>query len=162
MSATAAPISPERFAQAIEDLPLANLHLKASELRNSIAHLLSSNEQLQSYAEEGDQDCMDAIHENEEVLVRLRERVALLRREVERRGFRWGDAEAEDKENKNGDTVMVNGGEELGQGDAGANGAPERGAVNGGGRGGSLGDAELERRLRERMEQDEEDDGLHI
>lgn len=161
MSATAAPISHERFAQAIEDLPLANLHLKASELRNSIAHLLSSNEQLQPYAEEDDQDCMDAIHENEEVLVRLRERVALLRREVERRGFRWGDAEVEDRENKNGDTVMVNGGEEPEQGGTGAHGEPERRAVNGGGRGGSLGDAELERRLRERMEQDEED-GLHI
>jgi uncharacterized small protein (DUF1192 family) len=161
MSATAAPISLERFALAIEDLPLANLHFKASELRNSIAHLLSSNEQLQPYAEEGDQDCADAIQENEEVLVRLRERIALLRREVERRGYRWDDAEVEDKEDVRGD-AGAGGGEALGHGEASANGGPERGAMNGGGRGGSLTDEELGRRLREQMEQDEEEDGLHI
>lgn len=162
MSATAAPISPERFALAIEHLPLANLHLKASELRNSIAHLLYSNEQLEPYAQEGDQDCMDAIRENEEVLVRLRERIALLRREVERRGFRWGDAEVADKEDMLGDIPAANGGEGIGHGNARANGAPEMHTVNGGGRGGSLTDEELERRLREQMAQDEDDDGLHI
>ena len=162
MSGTAAPISAERFALAIEDLPLANLHLKASELRNSVAHLLYSNEQLQSYADEGDRDCLDAIHENEQVLARLRERIALLRREVERRGFRWEDAEVEERHDKPGETTVINGGGQLGQVEAGANGAPERGVVNGGGRGGSLSDEELERRLREQMEQDEEDNGLHI
>lgn len=80
---------------------------------------------------------------------------------MERRGYRWDDAEVEDKENVRGD-AGAGGGEGLGHGDASANGVPERGVVDGGGRGGSLTDGELRRRLREQMERDEEEDGLHI
>lgn len=91
MSASATPIPPERFAEAILDLPLANLHFKAAEIRNSVAHLESSNSQLQSFADEGDKVCIDAIKENEQTMMRMAERILLLRREVERRGFQWGE-----------------------------------------------------------------------
>ncbi|KLU84036.1 hypothetical protein MAPG_03083 [Magnaporthiopsis poae ATCC 64411] len=51
MSSDALPISPARFAEAIKDLPLSALHLEVLELRNSIAHLDYSNEQLRPFAE---------------------------------------------------------------------------------------------------------------
>ncbi|SPQ18847.1 34627e8b-f2c2-4524-abe1-f4479ed8da0a [Thermothielavioides terrestris] len=51
MSADSVPITPARFAAALKDLPLSSLHLKLLELRNSIAHLDYSNEQLRPYAE---------------------------------------------------------------------------------------------------------------
>ena len=95
MSIEATPISPVRFAEALKDLPLSTLHLKAAELRNSIAHLDYSNEQLQPFADgtEGgsgpDQDCLDAIKENEVVIQRMLERIALLKEEVEHRGSSW-------------------------------------------------------------------------
>ncbi|KAI9839862.1 MAG: hypothetical protein M1819_000054 [Sarea resinae] len=161
MSSNAAPISPAAFATAIQDLPLSNLHNKASELRNSIAHLHSSNLQLRPYADEGDQDCLDAVRENEEVIQRMVGRIALLRREVEKRGFRWDDAEVEEKESRNGDIEMANGvADESGEGRASQTqqpreGGPERRP------GGSLTDEELARRLREQMDEDGED-GVHL
>ena len=89
MSATATPIPPARFAAALRDLPLSSLHAKAAELRNSITHLLSSNEELKPFAEAGDKDCAEAIMENEEVIRRMEERISLLRMEVEGRGMKW-------------------------------------------------------------------------
>jgi hypothetical protein len=95
MSNETTPISPARFAAALKDLPLSTLHLKAAELRNSIAHLDYSNEQLKPFADgtEGgngpDQDCADAIKENEVVIERMLERISLLRGEVEGRGSSW-------------------------------------------------------------------------
>jgi hypothetical protein len=96
MSSEAHPISPSRFASALKDLPLSTLHLKAAELRNSIAHLDYSNEQLKPFADgteggtgEPDQDCVDAIRENEVVIARMTERIRLLREEVEGRGSSW-------------------------------------------------------------------------
>ncbi len=94
MSSEAAPISPARFAAALKDLPLSTLHLKAAELRNSIAHLDYSNEELKPFAEgtdpstngEPDHICIDAIKENEVVIARLQERIELLKAEVESRG----------------------------------------------------------------------------
>ncbi|KAL8387840.1 hypothetical protein RB595_009637 [Gaeumannomyces hyphopodioides] len=108
MSSEALPISPARFAEAIKDLPLASLHLKVLELRNSIAHLDYSNEQLRPFAEGAaaafgqdpaqpphpDRDCADAIAENEAVIARMAERVRLVRTEVERRGCSWAEFEA--------------------------------------------------------------------
>ncbi|TVY16277.1 hypothetical protein LARI1_G003721, partial [Lachnellula arida] len=87
----APPISPSRFASALKDLPLSTLHLKAAELRNSIAHLDYSNEQLKPFAESEppDQDCVDAIRENEVVIARMTDRIRLLRVEVEGRGSSW-------------------------------------------------------------------------
>ena len=98
MSATATPIPPARFAAALRDLPLSSLHAKAAELRNSIAHLLSSNKELKPFAETGDKDCAEAITENEEVIRRMEERISLLRIEVEERGMKWvegGEKETE-------------------------------------------------------------------
>lgn len=51
MSADSLPITPTAFAAALQDLPLSALHLKVLELRNSIAHLDYSNEQLRPFAE---------------------------------------------------------------------------------------------------------------
>ena len=70
MSATALPISPIRFAAAIESLPLDSLHDKAAELCNSLRHLVRSNELLRPLADEGDDDCADAVRENDEVMAR--------------------------------------------------------------------------------------------
>lgn len=123
MSAEARPITPRSFARALKDLSLASLHLKVLEIRNSIAHLRFSNEELRPFAEgrqaplsnggttvDGaehgslpsrasqpsagtdpvpDQDCIDAIRENEVVMERMEERIALIRDEVERRGLPW-------------------------------------------------------------------------
>ncbi|KAI9051103.1 hypothetical protein LZ554_005207 [Drepanopeziza brunnea f. sp. 'monogermtubi'] len=99
MSSEAAPISAARFASALCDLPLSTLHLKAVELRNSIAHLDYSNEQLLPFATGADAstngvpdpDCADAIRENEVVIARQTERIALLRAEVEGRGCSWAE-----------------------------------------------------------------------
>jgi hypothetical protein len=89
------PISPARFAAALQDLPLSSLALKVAELRNSIAHLDYSNEQLKPFAqptspqEQADADCVEAIHENEIVIKRMEERIQLVKTEVERRGASW-------------------------------------------------------------------------
>ncbi|KAG8533401.1 uncharacterized protein KY384_002184 [Bacidia gigantensis] len=89
MSSSAPPISAGRFAEAIEDLPVGNLHTKAAELRNSISHMRSSNEQLQPFADDGDRDCADAILENRQTIRRVEQRMRLLKYEVERRGLPW-------------------------------------------------------------------------
>ena len=58
--------------------------------------LESSNQQLQPFASEGDKDCAEAIEENVAVIGRMKDRVTLLRVEVENRGLRWSEAEVED------------------------------------------------------------------
>lgn len=93
MSSHSTPIDPHRFAEAIQYLPLSNLHLKAAEIRNSIARLESSNRQLQPFADEGDTDCVEAITENLAVIEQMERRISLLKYEVERRGYRWGNEE---------------------------------------------------------------------
>ncbi|KAI1488605.1 hypothetical protein F5X96DRAFT_644614 [Biscogniauxia mediterranea] len=116
MSSETQPINPARFAEAIKELPASSLALKVLELRNSIAHLDYSNAELKPYAEgristleqqegstaqpvEPDQDCVDAIAENEAVIARMQERIELIRAEVEGRGLNWrefqGKAEQE-------------------------------------------------------------------
>ena len=102
MSSRSTPIPAHLFSTAIKDLPLENLHSKATELQNSITHLESSNEQLKPYVDD-DQDCADAIEENKDVITQMENRISLLRLEVERRGFKWGEQEREFKvEAKNG------------------------------------------------------------
>lgn len=98
MSADAAPITPAAFAAAIEDLPLSTLHLKAAELRNSLAHLEYSNAQLEPFAypsplsnEQPDAVCVEAIEENIGVMTRYRERLELLKAEAEKRGVGFGE-----------------------------------------------------------------------
>ncbi|KAK6958231.1 hypothetical protein Daesc_001027 [Daldinia eschscholtzii] len=102
MSSEAQPINPARFAEALKELSAESLALKVLELRNSIAHLDYSNAELKPYAEgreptldqqggtaQPDQDCIDAIAENEAVITRMQERIELIRAEVESRGLSW-------------------------------------------------------------------------
>ena len=157
MSANATPISPARFAAALPDLPLSSIHNKAAELRNSIAHLENSNIQLQSFADEGDADCAEAVRENVEVIGRMKERIDLLKAEVERRGSSWhgGEEKVGEEEKVNGDVDMVDDDVEVGK--AVRNGNP------GAEQGGRIGDEELARRLRERLDaEDEDEDGVHL
>jgi hypothetical protein len=160
MSADARPITPAAFAAALKDLPLSSLRLKVAELRNSIAHLDYSNEQLRPFADgtatavspstsqpqpqpsqsqsqssqhqQGDQDCIDAIRENEEVIERMQERIRLVRAEVEERGFSWAEFQSEE-ERKAEEEAKGEG--ETGRGDGEAerlvNGDGSSTAVNG-------------------------------
>lgn len=105
MSSETLPISPTRFAEALKDLPASSLALKVLELRSSIAHLDYSNAELKPFAEgatptldkrdntsevgQPDQDCKDAMAENEAVIARMQERIELVRAEVEGRGLNW-------------------------------------------------------------------------
>ena len=158
MSSTSAPISAQRFAEAIEELPLANLHLKAAELRNSIAHLESSNQQLQPFVDEGDADFKEAIEENVIVIQRMQQRIQLLQQEVERRGYQWGKNELNIRDSQtDGDRANYDDQEMA----SAAISTTEQGtrSVRG-----SLGDEELARRLRGQLEQDEDmdEDGVHL
>ena len=105
------PITPQAFAAALEDLPVSALHLKVLEIYNSIAHLEYSNEQLRPFAEgiesplgsapgqnnQPDPDCVEAIRENEQVIVRMEERIQLVKNEVERRGLSWTEFERKEE-----------------------------------------------------------------
>jgi hypothetical protein len=104
MSAQARPISPTRFASALRDLTLPSLYNKVSELRNQLAHLDYSNQEMRAFAEgtapgltEPDKECITAIQENEVVIQRILQRLALLRSEIERRGNAWVDVQAEEE-----------------------------------------------------------------
>jgi hypothetical protein len=127
MSSEALPIAPRAFAAALKDLTLQTLHLKVLELRNSLAHLAYSNEQLRPFAEGAadaaagadgvpDQDCVDAIRENEEVMRRMEERIALVRAEVEGRGAAWTEFQSKEEAEE-----MARRGREAGR-EAAANG----------------------------------------
>ncbi|KAI0549075.1 hypothetical protein F4679DRAFT_548145 [Xylaria curta] len=128
MSSETQPISPARFAEALKDLPASSLALKVLELRNSIAHLDYSNAELKPFAEgitptldsnghpseagQPDQDCKDAIAENEAVIARMQERIELIRAEVEGRGLSWrefqGTADEVVTEGQNADSTTQN------------------------------------------------------
>ncbi|KAK3394780.1 hypothetical protein B0H63DRAFT_461926 [Podospora didyma] len=116
MSSDAQPITPARFAEALPSLPLSALHLKVLELRNNIAQLDYSNEQLRPYAlgtaiplssastttegeahQQADPDCVEAIRENEEVIARMNERIQLVRAEVEGRGHSWTEFQSKEE-----------------------------------------------------------------
>jgi hypothetical protein len=156
MSSETRPISSSQFALAIHDLPLDTLYSKAAEIQNSIAHLQRSNKQLQEYSDSinndqslagevkeqvGDRECLEAIRENEVVINRQKERVGLLREEVEARGEIWH---------------MVSG---DGIGGSALNGA---GGPGGAGPRPRLTDDELRRQMAERMGDDEDDEGIHL
>ncbi|KAL3306762.1 secondary alcohol dehydrogenase [Colletotrichum asianum] len=117
-SADTAPISPTRFAAALKDLSLPTLHLKVLEIRNSILHLQYSNVQLKPFAEglattldaatdaaagRPDPDCVEAIRENEAVIARMEERVAIIRAEVEERGHSWNEFRSKEEVDAEGD-----------------------------------------------------------
>jgi hypothetical protein len=136
MSSEALPINPARFAEAVKDLPLETLHLKGAEIRNSLAHLDYSNEQLKPFADgtdpscngTPDEDCKDAIRENEIVIGRMQERIALLRAEVEGRGSSWleftsAEELVENGEKGEGGRELVNGTGQDGEGTEGRSSA---------------------------------------
>ncbi|RYP02637.1 hypothetical protein DL765_010710 [Monosporascus sp. GIB2] len=205
MSADSQPISPARFAEALKDLPASSLALKVLELRNSIAFLDYSNAELKPFAEgavtaldvdsnsqqqqqqqqqvgQPDQDCIDAIAENEVVIARMQERIELVRVEVQSRGLDWRefqgkpeeDAAAPQASNGTGTsesraaaagslTNGVNGlasGEESGQHEAWRDGTFQTGTIQG------VSDVELLQQLMDRMPRDNDEDdpegGMHF
>lgn len=169
MSSESEPISPQRFAAALPDLPLSALRLKVLEIRNSMSHLLYSNAELKPFADADppDEVCADAIRENEAVMVRMLERIAALKEEVENRGARWDEFEAGTV--GEGEAEGSAGGEEAGAGE-GAHPAWSDGTFRTGTirlepsseqqTGGTLSDEELARQLAERMRAlDEDGDG---
>ncbi|KAK3116498.1 hypothetical protein LTR53_003102 [Teratosphaeriaceae sp. CCFEE 6253] len=105
------PIDPSRFATALEALPLDALHSKAAEIRNSIAHLRHSNEQMMPFADDGDADCREAMFENLQVVGRMNTRLGLLKAEVEGRGMMWvrHEDDLRDKVEGNGEGSDANG-----------------------------------------------------
>lgn len=175
MSTQSTPIDPLRFAEALEALPLDALHAKAAELQNSIGHLRSSNDQMLPFADEGDQDCKEAMFENLGVIGRMNERVGLIKAEVEKRGMPWPSEEREGGggvvgSSEAGEAIvaaragdMVNGSGEMVNGTVGS--AP----ANAGSRqqqSGRLTDEELRRRVEAQLEaqmaEDDDGDGVHL
>jgi len=143
MSSNTRPISPTRFASALAELPVGSLYAKAAELRNSLTHLKSSNEQLLPFSQEGDKDCADAIKENEETMERMQDRVLLLQQEVEvNRGMKWEPEGVQPKEPGEEEEEVVTTNSSTGT------------THNGG-----LSDEELRRRIEERMNEDGDQDG---
>ena len=168
MSSSAFPITPARFAEAILELPLPTLHLKAAEIRNSISHLTSSNAQLQTFADDGDKDCEEAIEENKGTMLRMEERVGMLRHEVERRGFRLSDDTATEshdgQDRSNGHVGSRENLRDSVEGVPNANATDFAMQRRGVSTGGSLEDTDSARGIGERVESDQEegDDGVHI
>jgi hypothetical protein len=95
MSTEALPITPGAFAEAVQELPLAVLYAKVSELTNSITHLHRSNAELRAFllescdSEEEKKELETYVKENEDVAVSMSERITLLKTEVENRGQPW-------------------------------------------------------------------------
>lgn len=157
---TTNPIDPDRFALALESLPLDALHAKAAEISNSISHLKSSNEQMLPFADSGDQVCKEAMFENLAVIGRMNERIRMLRMEVEKRGYLWGQEEDGSGLNaREGSSVNGDGdGEVVPQ----VNGTGEASAVAEQRPSGRLTDEELRRRLEEQMADEDREDGVHL
>lgn len=99
MSSTSLPITPSSFATAIKELPLSALYSKAVELHNSIGHLERSNAELRAFLaescdSEGEKKELEGyVTENEEVIASMKERIAMLKIEVENRGQVWVELE---------------------------------------------------------------------
>ncbi|KAH0538639.1 hypothetical protein FGG08_004776 [Glutinoglossum americanum] len=123
------PITLTAFIAALPPLPLSTLRLKAHELQSNIAHLTSSNVQLEPYADAGDEVCREAIVENRDVIGRMEERLGAVRAEVERRGCRWeeewgvvdGVSGEAGVEGDAGETTEVNGRAIEGEGETNEN-----------------------------------------
>lgn len=117
MAAQIITINPEAFAEALKELPLSSVYAKVSELRNSIAHLHRSNAEMKDFldASQSDEERREMegyIRENESVFASMRERLDMLRTEVERRGQSWIEEEGDGavKELKDGGEVPVTNG----------------------------------------------------
>lgn len=176
MSGDSAPIAPARFAEALKDLSIGSLHSKAAELRNSINHLKSSNEQIRDYLlsqppdAPADADCVEAIQENVQVIKRMEERIDLVKVEVQERGLPWPD---EDHLPQSGHPDQQEPGEARVDGQTNGDHVPSTGATSSSNalrsqqQSGRLTDEQLAQRLRERLgEPDDTDEdesgGLHL
>lgn len=169
MSVDASPITPARFAEALKDLPIGSLHEKGAELRNSIGHLKTSNEQIREYLlaqpadAPADADCVEAIQENVQVIKRMEERISLVKAEVEERGLPWPSEE----EAQNMDLDPLEPGETRVNGQVNGISRTQTAASQPSQQSGRLTDEELRRRLQERLgDQDGPDEdgegGLHL
>ncbi|KAI0152011.1 hypothetical protein F4776DRAFT_9424 [Hypoxylon sp. NC0597] len=189
MSAESHPIDPARFAEALKRLPAENLALKVLEIRNAIAHLDYAISELKPFAEgrppllnegetaEPDQECIDAIAEDEAVIARMQSRIEMIRAEVERRGLSWREFQGkpdDEKEEASAATDMTNGdsgGSANGVNGHGAGGEEQHPAWRDGtfqtGTISQLGDEEREllRQLQSQMPPEDDEDpegGLHL
>lgn len=135
MSSEAQAIGPEAFAEAIKSLPLSSLYAKVSELRNSIAHLTRSNEELRTYVRESEEgpDSPDNkeletyVVENEAVMQAMAQRIGLLKAEVEDRGQQWMEevlADGDEEASADEEQSMSNGVLHETEGAGHVNGAP--------------------------------------
>lgn len=113
MSHESHPITLTRFASALSELPIDAIYGKYAELRNNIAHMESSNKQLEDFARENDdRECYEALMENKMVIKRFEERIEALKREVtEVRGLVW---RVEGEEKINGSASVAANGETNG------------------------------------------------
>ncbi|KAJ5160556.1 uncharacterized protein N7482_007560 [Penicillium canariense] len=123
MSAESHPINLTAFAEVIQELTLSTLYAKVAELHNSIAKLEYSNRQLEEFlnpeqeedraelTEDEVKDFEGYIAENEGVIRSMKERIALVKVEVENRGQRWIDVEknGEDRDNDGAPAPITNG-----------------------------------------------------
>lgn len=134
MSGESFPILASIFADAIKELPLSTVHAKAAELRNSIAHLRRSNDELKSFVAESCESESDKtelegyIAENRGVISSMEERIALLKAEVEGRGQLWiepdtGTRDATDADHES--STAVNGARNDGADVEGSGGASQ-------------------------------------
>lgn len=127
MSAEALPITAARFAAVLTELPISSLYAKHAELTNNIAHLESSNKQLEDFARENDdRDCYEALLENRQVMKNFNERMELIRKEVEEvRGLPWRPRDEGEVRKEEG-AVGLNGvGPTQVNGDVGASNGPQ-------------------------------------
>ncbi|KAK0730462.1 hypothetical protein B0H67DRAFT_479342 [Lasiosphaeris hirsuta] len=192
MSADTLPITSARFAEALKDLSLSSLHLKVLEIRNNVAHLDYSNEQLRPFAEglaaplgspattpQPDPDCVEAIRENEAVIARMQERILLVRTEVENRGVSWTEFQSKDEADAAAEAAAA-AATTNGPHSSWMDGTFQTGVISDGqlqmdpspgpwpAAGGSLSDEELRRRMEEQLRglggdnEDEEEGGLHL
>ena len=112
MATESLPINAAAFAEAITELPLSAVYGKVSELRNSIAHLHRSNLELRIYllesqdTEEEKKEIEGYVAENETVMDSMKERITLLKTELENRGQPWVEVEdVGDNEENKGDST---------------------------------------------------------
>ncbi|KAJ6255865.1 hypothetical protein Dda_9324 [Drechslerella dactyloides] len=94
MSASAAPIPLDQFAQVLIELEVPQLHEESSRLELSIYHLERSNVTLAEYPD--DEDCKEAIQYNVGVIEQQKQRVGLIRLELGRRGVNLEHAGSSD------------------------------------------------------------------
>ncbi|KAK6530549.1 hypothetical protein TWF281_007392 [Arthrobotrys megalospora] len=123
MSASAAPIPLDQFAQALLDLEIPQLHQESARLQNSLYHLERSNTTLAEYPD--DEDCKDAIRYNQGVIEQQKQRIDIIRLELVRRGVSVGHMDLDSPA-----PVSSSGGDQAASA-LGNTSAPSNGTANG-------------------------------